>query len=251
MCMLPLLAIGLGVAAVSAGVNAARSGVFLSRAKRELRDLERTPISPYSVSPEMRSFYGQALEETRNPRGVSAAERLSFNQNLAKQTGTMYNNAIAMSGGNMARAIRGGLNTATLGQVNQFAQFDASQKRLNRQSAFGRLSFATGQMQRITNMNEQANIDAQRQLGMAIMTQRENIGKAIGSVGALGGMLAGYSMGTNNFGSGFGSGSPQGMSQPVAAPPMWDGSRGMRTLPNQSPYPYNPYQYGGSNTMIG
>lgn len=201
--MLPLLPLALGVGAVAGGVNAVRSAIYLRQAKRDLRDLKRNPISPYSVSPQMQQYYSQALDETRNAQGVSAAERGAFNQNLALQTNSLYNNAVSMSGGNLARALRGALNASSLGQVNQFAQFDARQKQANRQSAFGRLGMATSTMQRIKNMNEQANIDAQRALGEAIRTQRENIGNAISSIGGVGQMVGGYGLGTNNFGQGF------------------------------------------------
>lgn len=189
--MIGLLALGLGAAAVNAG----RSAVYAHRAKKDLRELEAHPISPYSVSSELQQYYSTADSESRNPMGVSPAERHAFQQNLAKQTNTQFNNAVSMSGGNLARSLRGALNSSTLNQVNNFAQFDAGVRRSNRQSALGRLGMATNQFQRIKNMNEQANLQAQAQAGQAVQIQRENIGRAIGSVGNLALMGYGYGMG--------------------------------------------------------
>jgi HAMP domain-containing protein len=186
-----LLALGLG----AAGVNMLASGIRKRRAKKELAELEANPISPYAVTPEMQQYYSQALGESRNPMGVSPAERLAFNQNLAKQTNTQFNNAISIGGGNAARSIRGALNAASLGQINQFASFDAGLRRSNRQSALSRLGMATNQYQNIRTMNDQANIQAQGALGNAMRIQDENIARGLSSISDFALTAYGYEQG--------------------------------------------------------
>lgn len=161
------------------GYNIINSELEKRKAERGLSALEKNPIKPFGVDPVLQSYYSQALEETRNPRGYSSAERFNFNQGLARQNNTLYNNAVGLSGGNLSRAVRGSLNTAGFNAQNQFAANDAGIRRNNRQSAFSRLGFATGQMQGISNMNVNANIQAQNQYGAAIAQQKRNYNQAL------------------------------------------------------------------------
>jgi hypothetical protein len=223
------IGIGLGLGAIGTTVNMFRARKFLKEAQRDLKNLKANPASPFSVGPELRSYYNQSLNETRNPMGVSGAERNAFNQNIARQNNTVFNNAISMSGGSMATALRSSLNSAALNQVNNFAQFDAGQRRMNRQSAFNRLGISTNQMQRIRGQNEQYNIDAQAALGDAIRIQRENISKGWSSLGRTGNQYAGYQMGMY-------SPQPQYINQ--------TGSYGMYGTNQAPPSEFN-YQYTG------
>lgn len=192
--MLPLIIGGALLSAGMAGINAYRSNKFMEEAQKQLADLEKNPIKPYSVSGVAQQLGTQAIGEMGSPMGYSGAERNLFKNQIGSQFNTAYNQAINLSGGSGARAAQGVLAAARLGSASDFASRDAMMREQRRQAAMGRVGAYAGQVQAIDNANVQANMMAQRDLNAAIGAQRENIGRAWSSLGNLGSMAAGYGM---------------------------------------------------------
>lgn len=177
-----------------------RSNRERKRQQSQLDELQKQPIPQYMVSPELRAMYSQASNEAMNPQGFSGAETLGFNQRLGSIQNTQYNNAVNRAGGQMGRFIGGVLNSQATGASNQFAAQGEQIRRMNRQSALGRQAGATSQIQNIGNMNTAAQLQRrlmiEQALGRSIATQKQNIDRAWGGLGELGGNVAGYAIGS-------------------------------------------------------
>lgn len=191
--MIPaLMAAGFAAQALGTGINAYRSSEFLSEAQRQLRDLENNPIEPYKASTQLRTAYAGARAGAAAPKGMSMEDVNRFMINQARNENTALANAGKMGyGGRGNLAV---LNAGLSGMSADMASKSAAMAQQNRQADLGRLQGLSSTYQTLSNMNANANIQAQQAYGRAIQQQRQNISGAWKSLADAGGMAAGYGM---------------------------------------------------------
>lgn len=191
--MIPaLMAAGFAAQALGTGINAYRSSNFLSEAQRQLRDLENNPIEPYKASTQLRTAYAGARAGAAAPKGMSMEDVNRFMINQARNENTALANAGKMGyGGRGNLAI---LNAGLSGMSADMASKSAMMAQQNRQADLGRLQGLSSTYQTLSNMNANANMQAQAAYGRAIQQQRQNISGAWKSLADAGGMAAGYGM---------------------------------------------------------
>lgn len=148
------------------GVGAVTSGIKAYKAHKALKELQKQQLPNYSISPEMQHAYSRA--EGMTNRGFTGAEEAAFKANLGQSSNTSYQQAMDQSGGNMAQAILGGINSGNVNALNQFAAQDAQQRRAN-------IAYAdqlAGQLQNQQNMATGQEINYR-------MAQEQAYGKAL------------------------------------------------------------------------
>ncbi len=180
------LSIGLG-----AGVGAIQTGLGIYEAyqgSKALKNLQGQPMPEYSMSPELQSYYNTTAQ--RSNFGFDPSEKAAFNQNIAQQQNTGFQQGIQQSGGNLAQALSAGFGAQNLGAQNQFAGQDAQLHRQN----IGDWGAAAGQLQGQQNLINQQKIQRRTQLeqayGGALNAGLTNISS--GLMGGLGMLSKGF-----------------------------------------------------------
>lgn len=183
---------GFAAQALGTGINAYRSNKFMNEAQRQLRDLENNPIEPYKASTQLRTAYAGARAGAAAPKGMSMEDVNRFMINQARNENTALANAGKMGyGGRGNLAV---LNAGLSGMSADMASKSAAMAQQNRQADLGRLQGLSSTYQTLSNMNANANMQAQAAYGRAIQQQRQNISGAWKSLADAGGMAAGYGM---------------------------------------------------------
>jgi hypothetical protein len=113
--MLPLVAAGL----VSAGIKGVTGVIQASQAGKQLKNLSKTPIDEYSVSPELQNSYSRA--EAMANQGFAPEEKAAFQQGVGRQQAGAFQNAVDQSGGNLSSAIGAALKSQNIGVQSDFA----------------------------------------------------------------------------------------------------------------------------------
>jgi len=189
--MIPLMLAGLGMQAIGTGANLYRSDKFLKEAQSQLRDLENNPIEPYKASTQLNTAYAGARAGAAAPKGMSMEDVNRFMINQSRNENTALANANKMGGGRGNLAI---LNTGLSGMSSDLASKSAAIAQQNRLADSSRAASLSGTYQSLSNMNVNANMQAQQAYGNAIRQQRQNISNAWSSLANMGGMMAGYGM---------------------------------------------------------
>ncbi len=216
-------------------------GIEAYYAYKGLQNLEGQPMPGYTMSPEFQDYYNQSKQ--RSSYGFDPSEKAAFNQNVAQQQNTGFQQGVQQSGGNLAQALSAGFGAQNLQSQNQFAGQNAQLHRQNFQD-FGQ---AAGQMQSQENLINQDKIRRRIQLeqayGGALQTGLGNISNGL------------------NSGAGATNGTTWGSSQQAPQPPQLSGSQmgyGMGARPQYSLDPsqgQSPYSvqspYGGLGTSAG
>lgn len=182
---------GIGLQAIGTGINLYRSNKFLNEAERQLRDLENNPIEPYKASTQLNTAYAAARAGASAPRGMSMEDVNRFMINQARNENTALANANKMGGGRGNLSI---LNAGLSGMSSDLASKSAAIAQQNRLADANRAASLSGTYQSLSNMNANANMQAQAAYGRAIQQQRQNISNAWGSFANMGGMMLGYGM---------------------------------------------------------
>lgn len=172
-----LVAAGVGTAikagqAIGAGIRARK----LRRAARKLGDAQ------YSATPQLLSYYDQALQETNNPQGLSQGEIGAAKQGIAGMTTGNIRNAQRLGGGNISSQINAALNNANVISATNLAGQDAQLRRQNRMAAFNRLGTGMSALQGINDRNVGLKLEKIRALGKAISDARMTANNALGDV---------------------------------------------------------------------
>jgi len=194
------------------------------RAQKELDKLLKTPRPTFETTPELSSYYQQALEESRRPQGFTPQEQTAWEQNQAKLMATQYRNAANIGGGNLSRTISGMNLGGGLMAGNQFAQQDAALRRQARFAALNRVGQGMGRIQGLRTMQNQADLSYRNQLeqnlGLAMQHGRQNQMDVFGTIGNWGGYILG-----SGLGGGGGTGGARGINYPdYSVPNMTQGS---------------------------
>lgn len=192
---MPLI-VGGTLALGSAAFNYFNSSASESKSRKQLDQLNKTPLPEYKVTGEQRGAYNMALQDMANPAGVSATEKAAFQGQIAQNSNTQYQNAINRAGGSMGKYIGGILNVNNTNAINQFAANDARIRSQNRNFAASRVGQGAAAIQNVSDRNTNAAIQrrllVEQALGGAIAQQQQNQSNAISSLGNIGGMAAGY-----------------------------------------------------------
>jgi len=189
--MIPLMLAGLGMQAIGTGINIYRSNKFKDEAQSQLRDLENNPIEPYKASTQLNTAYAGARAGASAPKGMSMEDVNRFMINQARNENTALANANKMGGGRGNLSI---LNAGLSGMSSDLASKSAAIAQQNRLADTSRAASLSGTYQSLSNMNVNANMQAQQAYGQAIRQQRQNISNAWSSIANMGGMMAGYGM---------------------------------------------------------
>jgi hypothetical protein len=187
---LPLL-IGLG----AAGLGLAGKGINYFSAKKDQEAAERAlaaeqaiPYAQYSATGQLNRYYGDALNNTLNPQGLTAGEKSVFQDNLSRTDNTIASNATRGSGGSLNRYIIGALNPSVISANNQLVAQDASIKRANQLSAYGRLGSAVNAYQGIQDRNIAGEIQRkmmrEQYLGQSALQNKAFQSNTLDSIGS-------------------------------------------------------------------
>ena len=173
--------------AISAGITAAQmisSAIQKRKARQALENLQQQPLPGFSVAPEIQQQYTQAMAGAKY--GYSPEETAAFNEQLARQQGTLFQSAVDLSGGNLAGAIGRGIKSQNIGALNTFA----SQGAQLQQQKFRYAGNIAQQLQQQQNMADQAKIQRrlllEQMYGGAMKQQQENIYAGMGGLAAMG-----------------------------------------------------------------
>jgi hypothetical protein len=183
---IPLALAGLGLASHTANYFGARSS--RDEARRQLADLGRQALPEYTESPELRSYYNQAVGMAASPRGYSAAERAAFRQNMGRTLASQRAAARNIVGGSQARAL-GALDVLPrISAETQFAASDASLGRQQQQQALNRMYQGASAFQGIRDRNAQMRIQRrlmqEQALGGAIRSNQDYMRNTLGNMGS-------------------------------------------------------------------
>lgn len=194
--MLPLAAVGLGIAGASQLFQIGQSIVEKNRAKKALKELSAQPVPEIGVAPELMKSYSRAEDNAKY--GFSGEETSAFNQNLSRAQNTRLQAAKDVGGGQIAGVINAMDNADSINAINQFAAQGARLQQDKIQYA----DQIAGRLQDIKRMNDEYKIQRRMQLeqayGGAVRQQQTNINNAIGGIGALGFQAAFSGMRNNN-----------------------------------------------------
>ncbi len=194
---------GLGLA--EGGIQAGLGIYEAYQGSKALKNLQGQPMPEYSMSPEYTDYFNQTKQ--RSGFGFDPSEKAAFNQNVAQQQNTGFQQGIQQSGGNLAQALSAGFGAQNLQAQNQFAGQNAQLHRQNL-ADYGQ---AAGQMQNQENLINQQKIQRRTQLeqqyGGALQAGLHNItsglmsgiGLGVNAYGTLGGNNRGTDMGGGNF----------------------------------------------------
>jgi hypothetical protein len=175
-----------GLGAVGKGVQYGLARRDEKRAKKELAELQKTPWSKYSVSPEVSNFYGRVLNGVNNPMGLTAAEKAQAQAGINTAQNTQMYNVQGTSGGNLSRYISGAINNQGVQAQNQLAATDARLRQQNYMNNLGMLGSASNQIQNIGNMNTQQELNRrmllEQSLGGAALNNKRFQNEAIGGM---------------------------------------------------------------------
>lgn len=185
------MAAGGALQLVGTGINIYRSNKFMDEAQNQLRDLENNPIEPYKASTQLNTAYAGARAGAAAPKGMSMEDVNRFMINQSRNENTALANANKMGGGRGNLAI---LNAGLSGMSSDLASKSAAIAQQNRLADSSRAASLSGTYQSLSNMNVNANMQAQQAYGNAIRQQRQNISNAWSSLANMGGMMAGYGM---------------------------------------------------------
>lgn len=235
---IPLALAGLGLASNVANYFGARSS--REEARRQLADLGKQALPEYTESPELRSYYNQAVGMAASPRGYSAAERAAFRQNMGRTLASQRAAARNIVGGSQARAL-GALDVLPrISAETQFAASDASLGRQQQQQALNRMYQGVSSLQGIRDRNAQMRMQRrlmqEQALGGAIRSNQDymrntlgNMGSDLLSSGITMGMLGGFGGGSKMGGNSFNFNPSDGLRDITYTPTIpSSGMRGMR-----------------------
>ncbi len=157
-----------GAGALGKGIQYAKARKDEKKALSELKDLQATPWSKYSVTPQVSSFYSRVLGGVTNPQGMPAAERQQANAGINTAQNTQMYNVAGTSGGNLSRYISGAINNQGVQAQNQLAARDAQMRQQNYMQNLGMLGTAANQYQNVNNMNTQTELNRRMLLEQAL-----------------------------------------------------------------------------------
>lgn len=207
------LATGLAIAGgASKLIGMADSAISQRRLERQLKDLNKTPMARYSISPEIENLYRQSIGEASNPRGFGGAAYSGFRKNLGGIQRGRFANAMNMSGGSGSRAINAVLGGQELDALGNYYTADENIRRGNRQSALGRSQGFASQFQRTRDMNTSNDINyrqnLERAIGGGIASQKSYRNNMLGGLGSdliTSGFMQGFGGGGNGVEAGGGN----------------------------------------------
>lgn len=223
--------IGIPLAAASLALG----GYEAFKGAQGLKKLNKEKYPEYSISPELQNSYGRA--EQMAGMGYTPQEAANFRQNVAQQQNTGFRQGVNAGGGNLAQALRTGLQAQNLGAFNSFSASDAALHRSNihyadqlGQQVSNQRNLITGSQVQRRNMLEQAFGGALRQ-GLSNMAGSLNLTQAMGG-------------GMNLFGNKTSTDSNNGAGQMSFAQPLGGGyTNTTGGWLNQAPTEYyNPTQ---------
>lgn len=182
------LATGMAIAGGAAkAAGAVDSIISQRRLERQLKDLGKTPMARYTISPEIENLYRQSISEASNPRGFGGATYAGFRKNLGGIQRGRFANALNMSGGQGSRAINAILGGQELDALGNYYTADENLRRSNRLGALGRSGTYANQFQRTRDMNTSNDINyryqLERGLGEGIRSQKDYRRNLLGSMG--------------------------------------------------------------------
>lgn len=129
----------------------------------------------YQETSEMRAARARAAQMAQS--GFTPAEKAAFKQSLSATGNTAYRRGVDLAGGNLAGALRAGINAQQLNAQNQFAGQDAQ---LHRQNIAQSNSLEQG-YQGLKN----AQVDQQRQLAQQqAAAASQSINSGMGNMGS-------------------------------------------------------------------
>lgn len=123
--MPPLVIAGL----VAGGIKATTGLIQASQANKQIKNLAKTPIDEYSISPELQNSYGRA--EAMANQGFAPEEKAAFQQGVGRQQAGAFRSAVDMSGGNLSSAVGAALKAQNIGVQSNFAAQGASLRKDN------------------------------------------------------------------------------------------------------------------------
>ncbi len=222
---------GLGLA--EGGIQAGLGIYEAYQGSKALKNLQGQPMPEYSMSPEYTDYFNQTKQ--RSGFGFDPSEKAAFNQNIAQQQNTGFQQGIQQSGGNLAQALSAGFGAQNLQAQNHFAEQNAQLHRQNL-ADYGQ---AAGQMQNQENLINQQKIQRRTQLeqqyGGALNAGLSNITS---------GLMSGIGLGVLNKQQGYSGG---GFMSPNLAGNNFQNPYTPTPLTGQSPYSpslnTNYYQY--------
>lgn len=214
------------------------------KANKALKELEKTPMARYNITPEQTRSYNRA--ENMANVGFTGAEKAAFNQQVASSQNRAFRNALNVGGGNAARGISGALGASRLSALNNFAANDASLKRRNVAYADQVGRGLTNQRNTQTAQDIAYRMELERTLGRARSLGIENIANAMGGQALMASARNNNNATEYDFSRFFNGGAPQGNNYNQEAIPFG------YTQPN-NPYgggfnsipPSNNYYWGG------
>lgn len=214
---LPLAAVAVGAGALAKGVGMLDSYAQQKKAERDLAKLTSTPRARYSVSPQVRSLYEQALTDATNPRGLGGAALSSYRSRLGQLMANKYRQATNIGGG--ARGVNAVLAGQEADALGSMYSNDESMRNSNRNMALNRATQGANTYQRILDANTQQDISyrnlLEQSLGQSIRGQRDF------RLGTLSGMGSDLITGGLMYGGGLGTGGEdltEDISQTITTP---------------------------------
>lgn len=193
-----------GVGALVSGLGTIGMGAYQSvKAGKALKELNKKGVPNYAISPEMQKGYETSIAranlaadaaKSRAKYGFNTAQKAQYEQNLARQNNTAYQNALSRSGGNLSKAINAAIGSQNISGQNQFAVSDATlqDRKINEADLSQRYASQMGvnagsayQSQR--NLMSQQDIlrrmELERALGLAKSQGMTNIASGVNSLG--------------------------------------------------------------------
>lgn len=246
----------MALALASLALGAVQTGVGLYQAS-QAEDPEQV-----QETAEMKAARARAREMAKS--GFTPEEKAAFKQSLAASGNTAFRRAVDMGGGNLAAAIRAGINSQQLGAQNQFAGQDAQLKRSNiAQSNSLEQGYQALKNQQVAQQNQLA----QQQNAAASQSINSGMGNMVGALN-LSQALKYNPSGVNGaqtpttqtpFAAGVPTMTPSGQVQPVGLGNYQIGANANVAATNANPFynnlynqdPYGLYFGGLGNYNIG
>jgi len=171
-------------AAIATGVGAAAKlatipGSIASQRKlqRSLDELQKNPMTRYTIDPKIQKLYEQSIGEASNPEGYSGAETSNFRNTIGRLSRSRFGAALNASGGQGSRAINSILKGQEMDATGNFYAGEAGLRRQNRLSALNRSAGYANQFQNIrdrnTSFDQNYRLSLERGLGEGIRQQRD------------------------------------------------------------------------------
>lgn len=239
------------------------------RAQSALDDLSKEKLPEYTQTPEMSSYYSRILNNTVNPRGISAADKANAQRGATDAINTTLYNIRGQSGGNTSRFLAGALTPALLNANTNVALADARMKNENYNRSLSMLGGLVSGVQNLGNMNTTAAMNrrlmTEQALGGSILQNQAYRTQAANNFASDAMGAGAISLASRSFNTPSNTSGGYRVNEPYAAGPMssmrpdsaWAGS--YTTMPNDYSWSGSPsgnpnafnWDSGWGNTLYG